>query len=89
MKIAITLGGQSHDLQVKPIDHMRYSDTARKHNWPLNPETDPLRFAYFCAFAAAQRTNLISTEQGFNSFLESVDDIDLDTGDIPPTEAAN
>lgn len=89
MRITVTLNNETHTVSVRPIDHIRYSDTARKHGWPANPEDDPLRSIYFFAFAASQREGVFPRENGFDAFLEVLDDCDVVDDDVHPTQTAN
>lgn len=89
MHVTLTINGENHDVTIRPIDHIRYSDSARKHHWPVNPEDDPIRAMYFLSFAAAQRSGIWPKEKGFESFLEVLDDAAAVDDDVPPTVAAN
>ena len=89
MRVTLTINGEKHDVTVRPIDHIRSSDTARKHHWPVNPEDDPIRAMYFLAFAAAQRSGIWPQEKGFDAFLEVLDDAETVDDDVHPTEAAS
>jgi len=87
MKLTITVDGQSHPIEDRPIDHIAYSTTARRHGWPTDPSVDPILFGYFVGYSAAKRTGIVPPDTGWDTFLETAEGIDLgaDEDAVDPT----
>lgn len=91
MKITVTIAGNDHVVEDRPIDHIAYSTTARRHKWPTDPSVDPMLFGYFVAYAAAKRAGIVAAGTGWDEFLDMADAIDLDedTDAVDPTDPVN
>ena len=91
MKITITIAGTDHEVEDRPIDHVAYSTTARRHKWPTDPQSDPILFGYFVAYSAAKRVGIVPTDTGWDAFLTMAESIDLgDEEDaLDPTATAS
>lgn len=91
MKITITIAGTDHEVEDRPIDHVAYSTTARRHKWPTDPQADPIIFGYFVAYSAAKRVGIVPTDTGWDEFLTMAESIDLGDEDdaVDPTATAS
>lgn len=76
MKLVVKFDGTNYEVDIRPIDHIAYTDTARRHKWSLNPDDDKLTSVYFFSFAAMKRMGYIPGDMGWNSYLEKLDDVE-------------
>jgi hypothetical protein len=75
MRLTVELEGREpFDVETRPIDNVRYEDTARRKKWGVLQE-NPMRYLYFLAFAASQRIDAWPKESGFDAYLEQLVDV--------------
>lgn len=78
MKITVKLADREPlIIDTRPIDNVRFEDTARKHKWGTIQEA-PMRYMYFLAYAACTRTGNYESSRGFDTFMVDLVDVDAE-----------
>ena len=83
--MTVTLEGRDpFEVDTRPVDNVRFEDLARRNNW-ASVKDGPMRYMYFLAFAAAQRSGAWPREEGFDAFLDLLVDVDAEDDEDRPT----
>lgn len=78
MKITVTMADrEAWVVDTRPIDNVRFEDTARKHRWGTVQDS-PMRYMYFLAYAASTRNGHFPVSKGFDAFLDELVDVDAE-----------
>lgn len=81
-------GASAHRTQTTDIisaDRVRYDIYSNRMGWPQATQA-PFLALHFCAWAALKREK--KTDQDFETWLETVEDVDSDTTDTEDTAPA-
>lgn len=81
-------GASAHRTQTTDIisaDRVRYDIYSNRMGWPQATQA-PFLALHFCAWAALKREH--KTDQDFETWLETVEDVDSDTTDTEDTAPA-
>lgn len=81
-------GASAHRTQTTDIisaDRVRYDIYSNRMGWPQATQA-PFLALHFCAWAALKREK--KTDQDFETWLETVEDVDSDTEDTEDTAPA-
>ena len=85
MNLTVELEGRERfTVATRPVDNIRFEDTARKHKWGAVQDS-PMRYLYFLAYAACTRTGEWDAQSGFDAFMAALVDVSPDEDTETPT----